>query len=313
MSKILAVFGATGQQGSSVVKYVLDDPELSVVYRIRAITRDPSSTSAQALKSKDIEVVQGDAEDAASLKAALNGVHTVFAMTAPSLNPSKTAPKDEYDQAKTIADTAVEAGAQYLIFSTLPSVTEISGGKYKRVVPFDNKAKAERYIRGLPIKSAFVSLGSFMENYSAQFFLAPQPAGDGTYILPRHISGKTEFPLVAAVEDTGKFVGAILAKPEKFEGKTFCAATKIYTLDEIVGLLSKSAGKTIVLKQISAEEFERGLPFFGEVFTDGYAFGEEFGYYGPETKKLVEWAAANARGKLTTFEEFLEKHPFKLE
>lgn len=312
MSKILAIFGATGQQGSSVVNNVLNDPELSKEYRIRAITRNPDSDTAKALKAKNIEVVQGDATDLASLKTALKGVHTIFAMTAPSLVPSKEAPLDEYDQAKQMADAAVEVGAQYFIFSTLPPVSEISGGKYTRVVPFDNKAKAEKYIRGLPIKSAFVSMGSFMENYQAQFFLAPQPAGDGTYYLPRHVSAKTEFPLVAAVDDTGKFVGAILAEPEKFEGKTFNAATKIYTLEEVIQLLSKSSGKTIVLKQISAAEFESSLPFFAGVFTDAYAYGEEYGYYGPGTKESVEWAAANARGKLTTFEEFLEAHPFQL-
>jgi uncharacterized protein YbjT (DUF2867 family) len=313
MSKILAVFGATGQQGSSVVNYVLNDPELSKKHKIRAITRNVDSEKAKELEHKDVEVVKGDANDHSSLKTALKGVHTVFAMTAPSLNPSKEAPRDEYDQAKTIVDIAIEVGVQYFIFSTLPPVSEISGGKYKRVAPFDNKAKAENYIRSLPIKSAFVSLGSFMENYQAQFFLAPQPAGDGTYVMARHVSLKTEFPLIDASGDTGKFVGAILAQPDKYEGKTFHAATALYTLEEIIRLLSISSGKTIVYKQISAEEFESSLPFFAGVFTDGFAYGEDFGYYGPGTKESVAWAAANARGKLTTFEEFLEAHPYRLE
>jgi len=152
-----------------------------------------------------------------------------------------------------------------------------------------------------------------MENFQAQFFLAPKPVGDGTYVMARHISPGTEFPLIAAVADTGKFVGAILAEPEKYEGKTFHAATAVYTLDEIIILLSKSCGKTIFHKQISVEEFKNSVPFFAEVFTEGYSFGEEFGYFGPDTKELVAWAAANARGKLTTFEEFLEEHPFQLE
>lgn len=40
MAKVLTVFGATGQQGGSVVEYVLNDPELFKKYKVRAITRD---------------------------------------------------------------------------------------------------------------------------------------------------------------------------------------------------------------------------------------------------------------------------------
>jgi uncharacterized protein YbjT (DUF2867 family) len=207
MSKILAVFGATGQQGGSVINNLLNDPELFKEYKVRAITRDVDSNKAKELKAKNVEVVEGDANDPVSLKAALKGVHTVFAMTAPSLDPSKKAPLDEHEQAKSMADIAVEVGAKYFIFSTLPYVSEISGGKYVRVKNFDDKAKAEKYIRGLPIKSAFVSVGSYMENFQAQFFLAPQPAGDGTYIFARHFSPKMEIPLIDAVgEVRGKDV-----------------------------------------------------------------------------------------------------------
>lgn len=86
MSKVLAVFGATGQQGGSVVDYVLNDPELSRRYKIRAITRDLNSEKAKQLK-KQVEVVQGDVLDRASLETALTGAHTIFAMTTPSFSP----------------------------------------------------------------------------------------------------------------------------------------------------------------------------------------------------------------------------------
>lgn len=56
MSKILAVFGATGQQGGSVIDYVLNDPELSQKYKIRAITHDANSEKAKRLKAT-VEVV----------------------------------------------------------------------------------------------------------------------------------------------------------------------------------------------------------------------------------------------------------------
>lgn len=311
MSKVLAVFGATGQQGSSVVNYVLNDPELSQKYKLRAITRDTNSEKAKQLEKK-VEVVQGDVSNRASLEIALNGAHIIFAMTAiPSFGPDGM--EAEYNQAKTIADVAVEKGAQYIIFSTLPSARELSGGKYTTISPFDAKAKAEQYIRGLPIKSAFYAPGFFMENFQAQTFLAPQPAPDGTWVMSRHVSPKVQMPLIDAVGDTGKFIGAILAEPDKYEGKTFFAAQALYTLEDIVAILSKATGKTIVYKQIPVEEFRKRMPpFMADMLVDGFSCQEEFGYYGPEPEKLIAWAAENARGRLSTFEEFLEAHPFQL-
>lgn len=337
MSKILAIFGATGQQGSSVLQYVLRDPELSQEFKIRAITRDATvclflltrdhssymyyigksptnnrkSEKSKALAAKGIEVTQADVSNRASLESALAGVHTLFSMTTPSFGPD--ALETEFHHAKTIADVAVEQGAQYIIFSTLPAVAEISGGKYTAVTPFDAKAKAEKYIRGLPIKSAFFSGGFFMENFASQPWLSPQKGVDGSYVLARPLSSKTRFPYLDAVGDVGKFVGAILAEPGKYEGKTFCAAAGLYSLDEIVAILSKATGKKVVYEQISAEEFKKGMPFMGELFEDAFAFQEEYGYFGPGTEKLVAWAAGNARGRLTTLEEYFVAHPLQLE
>ncbi|KAH7171363.1 hypothetical protein EDB81DRAFT_778337 [Dactylonectria macrodidyma] len=311
MSKILAVFGASGQQGGSVLNYVLNDPELSSVYKVRAITRDVNSEKAKALQGK-AEVVQGDVSDRASLETALTGVHTVFAMTTPSFEPN--AFEIEVNGAKRIADVAVEKGVEYFIFSTLPSISTISGGKYPSTNPFDSKAAAEQYIRGLPIKSSFYAPGSFIENFQSYVFLAPRPVGDGTYVLARHTSPKMQLPLLDAVGDTGKFVGAILAEPDKFEGKILHAAKALYDWEEIVAIMSKSSGKTIVYKQVSPEEFRATLPPpMADIFVDYFGYLDEFGYYGPETKELITRDAEHARGRLTTYEEYAELHPFQLE
>lgn len=57
MSKIFTVFGATGNQGGSVVKNILENAELSKIYKIRAITRDVTKPAALALKAKGAEIV----------------------------------------------------------------------------------------------------------------------------------------------------------------------------------------------------------------------------------------------------------------
>ena len=310
MSKVLAVFGATGQQGGSIFDYVLHDAELSKQYNLRAITRDVDSEKSQQLKKK-VDTVQGDASDAASLKRALSGAHTVFAMTNPDFGPNGF--ETEYNAGKSIADAAVEAGASYIIFSTLPSISDLSGGKYKKVVHFDAKAEVEKYIRGLKIKSAFFSPAVFMQNFQNIPFLAPQKVSEDHYVLNRLNTPKALTSYVDIVGNTGTFVGAILAEPDKYEGKTFCAATASYTGEETAASISKATGKNVTYKQLSPQEFEACLPFAGDIFTEVFTAAEEYGgYWGQDSEKQIAWAVANARGKLTTLDEYLAAHPIQL-
>ena len=315
MANLLVIFGATGQQGGSVIDYVLNDPELSHKFKIRAVTRDINSGKAKQLeKKKNVEVVQADMLDRTSLEPAITGAHTIFAMTTPAYGPD--ALEIEYNCGKTIADVAVEKGVEYIIFSTLPSTREISSGKYIKVTPFEAKAKVERYIRNLDnIKSAFYSPGFFMENFQSQPFLAPKPAPDGTWVLARPNSPTSQTPYIDAVGDTGKFIGAILAEPDRYHGKTFCAAQALYSWEEVAAILSKYTGKTVVYQQISPEEFKRSLPFDSDkadIFVEAFSSLEEHGYFGPDSKELVAWAAERARGRLSGLEEYFQRHPFQL-
>jgi len=56
MSKVITVFGATGNQGGSVIKHILANPTLSKEFRIRGITRDVSKPAAKALADQGIEL-----------------------------------------------------------------------------------------------------------------------------------------------------------------------------------------------------------------------------------------------------------------
>ncbi|AEO60720.1 hypothetical protein MYCTH_2129843 [Thermothelomyces thermophilus ATCC 42464] len=49
MSQVLAIVGATGQQGGSVANFVLSDPVLSTRYKVRALMRDTTKPAAEAL------------------------------------------------------------------------------------------------------------------------------------------------------------------------------------------------------------------------------------------------------------------------
>lgn len=310
MSKILVVCGSTGQQGGSVVDFVINDPELSKEYKVRGITRDNTSTGAQKLSSKGVEMISADSNDIESLRKAFRGAHTVFAMTSPDFVDIMGS---ELRQGRNLIDAAVAENVQYYIFSTLPNVSKLSSGKYTKVTGFDGKAITEEYIRSLPIKSAFFAPGSFMQNYHN--VMKPRKGPDGIFSMARHVSPQTKLPMIDTAGDTGKWIGGILAEPEKFEGKTICAATKLYNMDEQAEILTRATGTQVIYKQIPAEVFKSFLPDpgYADVLLEMMSYQQDLGYYGPDTEKLVAWAAENARGKVTTFEEYLEKNPLVLE
>ena len=310
MSKLLTVFGATGQQGGSVVEYVINDPELSKQFKVRGITRDLTKPAAQTLQKKGVEVVKADANDVETLKKAMEGSHTVFGVTA-TIYDEKLKER-ELAQGKAMADAAVAVGVQYFIFSTLTNGSKVSDGKIKNMAHFDVKAEIEDYIRAKPIKSAFFAPGSFMQNFN--HFMGPRPAGDGTYAIAHFVKPETQLPLIDTVDDSGKYVGAILAEPEKYEGKVFSAATGLYSYKEVVEAMSKASGKTVNYKQLPLEVWKSFLPAeSADYLVDMFIWIQDYGYYGPQTAELVDWTAKQARGKLTTLDEYLAKCPLHLE
>jgi len=309
MSKLLVVFGATGNQGGSVITQVINDAELSKQFKIRALTRDTTKPAAQDLSDKGIEVVSVDLTNHSSIQKAVTGAHTVFSVTTSRYDA--TAYETEYSEGKAIADAAAVVGA-YLIFSTSPSVLEISQGKFKQVVPFNVKADLETYIRSLPIQSAFFAPGSFMQNYYTHS--EPRPMGDGTYALMNILNPDTPLPLIDVKADTGKWVTAILAQPDEYAGKFFAAASQMATLQQVAETMSMVTGKKVVYKQIPDEQFKAAMPAgTQEMRLQMFQYGRDCYYFGPKQAEQVEWASKAVRGKLTTFEAHLQQNHIKLE
>jgi hypothetical protein len=122
--------------------------------KIRGTSRDLSKPSSQALVAKGIEIVSSDADDVASLKAAVQGVGVVFATTAsndaivrasPSdlenLSPGQTLREWCYElevyQGKNIANAvATVEGLEVFIWSGLSDAGRWSGGKLSRHAAF---------------------------------------------------------------------------------------------------------------------------------------------------------------------------------
>src|SRR5438132_9320981 len=113
--KMIAVVGATGQQGGAVVRALQADKQ----FKVRALTRNPAKHSELG-----DEVVQADLNRPETLTAAFEGAHGVFLVT-----NFWEAGTDEVKQATAAVRAAKDAGVKDFIWSTLPDVVAISGGK----------------------------------------------------------------------------------------------------------------------------------------------------------------------------------------
>ncbi|GKZ65977.1 hypothetical protein AnigIFM50267_010337 [Aspergillus niger] len=310
MSKILMVVGATGQQGSSIINSILSDPKLSQEYTIRGTTRDPNSPKAQALAAKGIEIVAANFNEPESLQRAFTGAHTVFANTQ-TIYDGHTY-EHEVAHGRALIDAAVAVGVPFYIYSTLPSISKISQEWLKNGGHFDGKEEVEQYIRTQPIRSAFVAPGSFMSNFHDT--MAPRRMENGDYALLLPVPAHIRLPLIETEADLGKWVAAILADFDQYEGKVLCCATALYSFEEIVETMSRVSEKTVTYREVPVEIWATYLPeLMRGYIVDMFMLFRVYGYYGDGTEEKVKWSAEQARGDLTTLEEYLRKYPLNLE
>src|SRR6201988_433673 len=162
--KLIAVVGATGQQGGGVVRAL----QARGQFRVRALTRNPDKHPELAN-----EVVKADLNLPETLKAAFKGAHGVFLVT----NFWETG-TDELKQATAAVRAAKDAGVKHFIWSTLPDVEAISGGKF-HVPHFTGKARIDRIVKEAGFAHyTFVIPPFYYQNLVG--VLAPQKRADGS-------------------------------------------------------------------------------------------------------------------------------------
>ncbi|KAH8152588.1 uncharacterized protein LAJ45_03429 [Morchella importuna] len=303
MSKILVVFGATGNQGGSVIRSVLADPKLSKEFKIRGVTRDPSKPAAQKLAEQGVDVVKADLLDKGTLRNALIGAHSVFAVT----NYWEKASKEiEVTQGKNISDVSKEIGVEHLIWSSLPNVTKLTDGKLSNVPHFDGKAEVEEYINALGVPATFFLAGFYMQNLKSAIKLGE----DGKKTLAFTFPGDTEVPLFEASADTGKFIAAILSSDyAKPRGKQVLGASGWFTPNEIITTFEEVTGQPAKYVQLPEEVFRGFLPeAFATEMLENFALIRDYQYYGPNAKESLEESLKILNQPPTSFKEFVQRN-----
>ncbi|XP_020851280.1 nmrA-like family domain-containing protein 1 [Phascolarctos cinereus] len=248
--KLVVVFGATGAQGGSVAKTLLEDE----TFRVRVVTRNPRQRAAEHLKSQGAEVVQGDQDDEKSLEPALAGAYAAFIVTNYWENLNQ---EQEIKQGKLLADLSKRLGLSYVVYSGLENVKKLTGGQLI-VKHFDGKGEVEEYFRALGVPMISVRLPCYFENFLTYFLPQKAPDGNG-YLLSLPMG---DVPMDGmSVADLGPVVLSLLKSPEEYVGRNIGLSTCKHTAAEYASLLSKYTGKTIRDAKTSPEDYEKlGFP-----------------------------------------------------
>lgn len=326
MSKTITVVGATGNQGQSVIKAFLPHKN----WHIRAVTRNPSSPTAQQLASKGCEVVAGDLNDQDSLAKAFQGSHAIFVNTdfwAPYGAAIKSGKdrheayeigmEEEIKHAKNAAHAAVGVESlEKLVYSALGPMKKASGGKFPYCGHWDAKAAAADYMETVPElkgKLSFIYPGAYHTNS----FLLPhwdESAKEYISMLPGPITMR--FPIIDTVETFGLLTHALVEEPET--GLKLFAHDCNPSIEDAIDAWKGITGKEARFVYKSMEEMKEltGLPY--EVL-NGPAFLAEYHFMDGVKGKVVNPADLKVKVKTKSIDQILrdrgmedilgEKHP----
>jgi uncharacterized protein YbjT (DUF2867 family) len=305
--KIIAVVGATGQQGGGLVRAIVNDK--SSAFTARALTRDPNSDQARALRELGAEVVQVDLQDESSVTRAFQGAHGAFCVTFYFAHMS---PEREFTDAGILANAIRKANVEHAIWSTLedtrkfvpldnPRMPTIMG-KYK-VPHFDAKGEADELFRKSGVPVTYVLASFYWDNFLAPG-RGPTPDANGDLVLSMLMADRKLAGIAA--DDIGKCALGIFKRGTELAGKRIGIASDHLTGNEIAEKFAKALGRPVRYNPIPFDAFRKsGMPLAEEV-------GNMFQFYvdfedevlrlrdvarsrelNPELQSFDEWVSRN--------------------
>jgi uncharacterized protein YbjT (DUF2867 family) len=289
--KRIAVFGATGKQGGGVVRAL----QARGNFTVRALTRDVTKHRQLAH-----EVVEADLNRPQTLGAALEGVHGVFLVTnfwEPGTN--------EIEQAAAVVRAAREAGVDHFIWSTLPDVETISGGKL-HVPHFTGKAHVDRIVREAGFAHhTFVIAPFFYQNLVDA--MAPQKQPDGTLGWALPLDPKARVIHMGDVAELGDIVAGAFAKPaEAGHGAHLPLVGDFLSFNEIVDTLNRQ-GHRFSFRHIPKDVFSTFFPGAAEI-AEMFSYFERHTYLGADASEAIALANKIAAKQPTRFAAWARTH-----
>ena len=229
-NKKIFVTGATGNQGGAVVRTLANQG-----FKILALSRNANSVKAQNLTSLNIQVVEGDLNNADTYREYLKDVYGIFSVQAFEKGVEK-----EIKQGITLATLAKEYGIKHFVYSSAVGAQQNTG-----VPHIDSKFKIENHIKHIELPFTIIRPTSLFEN-----FLLPQVKKGilkGKLVQPTE--NKTVLQYIAA-EDIGNAVAKFFHNTEIYLGRTIPLASEQLTGFEVAGKFSTVLNKKMKYEKL---------------------------------------------------------------
>ncbi|KAJ5766292.1 uncharacterized protein N7511_003908 [Penicillium nucicola] len=245
--KVVSVVGATGKQGGSVARSLLQNPE----FQVRCLTRDTSSTVAEELQSLGAEIVQVDGVNESETQQAIAGSWGIFINNGYSNSDIVRDGRYDLDFGNCILRSAAAAGIKHVVFSSQPSAYELSNGLFRTPI-LDVKAHGESWGRASP---AFITFTPIMSSWYLEDFLMPSfykgfggfpwNEDDEGYLTFRSplIGGPEHVPWICIDDDFGDLVHGIFLTPMRWNHRVVQAVGDIISFEGVVDTFIQVTGK----------------------------------------------------------------------
>jgi len=294
--KLVAVIGATGQQGGGVVRAL----QAREGFKVRALTRNPDKHRELAE-----EVVEADLDQPETLNAAFEGAHGVFLVTNFDARARWEEGTNELKQATAAVRAAKDSGVKHFIWSTLPDVEAISGGKFN-APHFTGKARIDPIVKEAGFANhTFVIAPFYYQNLMG--VLAPQKQADGSVGWALPLDPDARCIHMGDISELGNIVAGAFAHPDQAgDGEYLPLVGDFTSFNEIVETLNQQ-GREFSFKQVPKELFATLFPgaaeiaemfsyfqahtYLGSDSSDRIALGDKIA--GRQPTKFATWAQVN--------------------
>ena len=282
--KLIAVIGATGQQGGGVIRAL----QARGQFKVRALTRNPD-------KHRELadEVVEADLGKPETLTAAFDEAHGVFLVT-----NFQEAGSDELQQATAAIRAAKDAGVKHLIWSTLPNVEAIGSGKFN-VPHFTGKAKVDRVVKEAGFENhTFVIAPFYYQNLAGA--IAPHNQADGSMGWALPLDPTLRVIHMGDINELGNIVAGAFAHPDEAGNGQYLPLVGDFTsFNEIVETLNRQ-GHNISYNRVPKEVFAGFFPGATEI-AEMFSYWEAHTYLGSDSSDRIALANKVAGREPTRF------------
>jgi uncharacterized protein YbjT (DUF2867 family) len=282
--KLIAVIGATGQQGGAVLRAL----QTREGFKVRALTRNPDKHRGLA-----DEVVKADLNRLETLQAAFEGAHGVFLVT-----NSLEEGSNELKQVTAAVRAAKDAGVKHFIWSTLPDVEAISGGKFN-APHFTGKARIDPIVKEAGFANhTFVIAPFYYQNLVG--VLAPQKQADGSAGWALPLDPDVRCIHMGDITELGNIVAGAFAHPDQAgNGEYLPLVGDFMSFNEIIDTLNRQ-GHKFSFKQVSKEVFATFFPAAAEA-AEMFSYFQAHTYLGSSKYDQVVLANKIAGAQATKF------------